>query len=112
MPKLYNIIDKLEETRSLEKEEFVLLLDNLSEPLAQYTYEKARKAANEKFGNRIFIRGLIEISNYCKNDCLYCGIQGFFQKIWMMCCYADYLERARILLAANNVYQWRLQPAS
>lgn len=75
MPKLYNIIDKLEETRSLEKEEFVLLLDNLSEPLAQYTYEKARKAANEKFGNRIFIRGLIEISNYCKNDCLYCGIR-------------------------------------
>jgi hypothetical protein len=40
------------------------------------------------------------------------GIQGFFQKIWMMCCYADYLERTRILLAANNVYQWRLQPVS
>jgi 3-deoxy-D-manno-octulosonate 8-phosphate phosphatase KdsC-like HAD superfamily phosphatase len=40
------------------------------------------------------------------------GIQGFFQKIWMMCCYADYLERTRIILAANNVYQWRLQPAS
>jgi hypothetical protein len=29
------------------------------------------------------------------------GIQGFFQKIWMMCCYADYLERTRILLAAT-----------
>lgn len=75
MEKLYNIIDKLEETRALEKEEFVLLLDNLSEPLAQYAYEKARKVANENFGNKIYIRGLIEISNYCKNDCFYCGIR-------------------------------------
>ena len=27
------------------------------------------------YGNKIFIRGLIEISSYCKNDCLYCGIR-------------------------------------
>ncbi len=75
MSKLYDIIDKLEETQSLEKEEFVQLLDNLSETIAQYAYEKARKKAQDHFGNRIYIRGLIEISNYCKNDCLYCGIR-------------------------------------
>lgn len=75
MQKLYDIIDKLEETGSLEKEEFVFLLDNLSESLAQYSYERARKVANENFGNSIYIRGLIEISNFCKNDCLYCGIR-------------------------------------
>lgn len=75
MSKLYDIIDKLEETQNLEKEEFINLLDNLTETLAQYAYEKARKVAREHFGNRIYIRGLIEISNYCKNDCLYCGIR-------------------------------------
>ena len=75
MSKLFEIIDKLEETQSLEKQEFVQLLDNLLEPLAQYTYKKARKTAQKYFGHRIYIRGLIEISNYCKNDCLYCGIR-------------------------------------
>lgn len=41
--------------------------------------EKLRKSAedlrNEIYGKRIFIRGLIEISSYCKNDCFYCGIR-------------------------------------
>lgn len=27
------------------------------------------------FGNRVFLRGLIELTNYCKNDCYYCGIR-------------------------------------
>jgi biotin synthase len=75
MPDLYSIIDKLEANRKLEKEEFILLLDNISDSLSQYAFEKARKAAVKNFGNRIFIRGLIEISNYCKNDCYYCGIR-------------------------------------
>lgn len=39
------------------------------------------------------------------------GIQGFFQKLWKICSYADYLELTRILSAANSVKQWRLQPA-
>jgi hypothetical protein len=40
------------------------------------------------------------------------GIQGFFRRMWKICSYADYLERTSILLAASNVHQWRLQPAS
>ena len=39
------------------------------------------------------------------------GIQGFSQKLWRICSYADYLELTRILSAANSVKQWRLQPA-
>ena len=35
----------------------------------------ARKLTLKIYGNKIFIRGLIEISSYCKNDCLYCGIR-------------------------------------
>lgn len=42
-------------------------------------YEYARTAAlakkRERFGDDVYVRGLVEISNYCKNDCLYCGIR-------------------------------------
>ena len=37
--------------------------------------QKARKTALRTFGSRIFIRGLIEISSYCRNDCYYCGLR-------------------------------------
>lgn len=35
----------------------------------------AKKKRDDVYGNRIFIRGLIEFTSYCKNDCLYCGIR-------------------------------------
>lgn len=75
MSNLFELIDKLETNRNLEKEEYVLLLDNMSDSLSQYAFEKAREKALLHFGNRIYIRGLIEISNYCINDCYYCGIR-------------------------------------
>jgi len=70
-----HLIDKLAERRSLNKEELVLLLGNVSESLSEYLFERSRKRANEFFGNRIYTRGLIELTNYCKNDCYYCGIR-------------------------------------
>ena len=75
MLKLYETIDKLEADGKLNKEEFVYLLNNMSDSLSRYAIEKARKKSLAYFGNRIYIRGLIEISNYCKNDCYYCGIR-------------------------------------
>lgn len=36
---------------------------------------EAEALRNEVYGKRIFIRGLIEVSSYCKNDCYYCGIR-------------------------------------
>lgn len=38
-------------------------------------HKKARQFANENVGNNVYFRGLIEFSNMCKNDCLYCGIR-------------------------------------
>jgi biotin synthase len=38
-------------------------------------FSKARKTREDVFGKSVFIRGLIEITNYCKNDCYYCGIR-------------------------------------
>ena len=43
--------------------------------LKKYLKEKARDKADRIFGKYIFMRGLIEFTNYCKNDCIYCGIR-------------------------------------
>ena len=72
---LYSLIDKLEKQRSLTVCEYQQLIDNYDSELAVYTAEKARLACQRHYGKDIYIRGLIEISNYCKNDCYYCGIR-------------------------------------
>ncbi len=53
----------------------MFLLENITEEETEYLREKAVKARKKVYGNSVFIRGLIEISNVCKNDCLYCGIR-------------------------------------
>ena len=65
------LIDKLEALQILSREEFaeLLLCDD------DYLFERARFKAQEVYGNKIFMRGLIEFTNYCKNDCYYCGLR-------------------------------------
>ncbi|WP_277668789.1 [FeFe] hydrogenase H-cluster radical SAM maturase HydE [Caproiciproducens galactitolivorans] len=69
------LIDKLYKQNILRKDELCALLDNLTAKSAPYLFEKARSVTNRNFGNRIYVRGLIEFTNYCKNDCFYCGIR-------------------------------------
>ena len=38
-------------------------------------FARAAAERDRVYGRRVFMRGLIEISNHCKNDCLYCGIR-------------------------------------
>lgn len=64
------LLDKLNTTHSLCFDEYKALLQN---PEPEYAAALAKKA--NVYGNKVFIRGLIEISNICKNDCLYCGIR-------------------------------------
>ena len=45
------------------------------EAIREYAASLARKRQHEVFSNQVFTRGLIELSNYCKNDCYYCGIR-------------------------------------
>ncbi|MBO5421876.1 MAG: [FeFe] hydrogenase H-cluster radical SAM maturase HydE [Clostridia bacterium] len=75
MNKLLSLIEKLETEHSLSLDEYVCLIENRTEESAQLLREKADKVRREIYGNTVFIRGLIEISNFCKNDCLYCGIR-------------------------------------
>ena len=69
------LIDKLEETSNLTKGEWIMLIQDHSPDTAEYLFEKARKHQKEYFGNKVYTRGLIEFTNYCKNDCYYCGIR-------------------------------------
>lgn len=51
------------------------LLASEDEALIKNLFEQAREVADGIYGKRVFIRGLIEISSHCKNDCLYCGLR-------------------------------------
>lgn len=75
MDSLYKLIDKLEETSHLTKEEWTFLISSRSKELAECLFQKARRWQRRYYGSRIYARGLIEFTNYCKNDCYYCGIR-------------------------------------
>ena len=69
------VIDRLEAGGYLEREEWAALLVDFDESDRLYAAQKAVATANRYFGNRIYIRGLIEFTSYCKNDCYYCGLR-------------------------------------
>ena len=69
------LIDKLRDTRALTREEWVQVIEGRDEDAARYLFETARAIRHAVYDRDVYIRGLIEISNYCKNDCYYCGIR-------------------------------------
>lgn len=69
------LIDKLYQTQALDKEELIFLIAGRNRDTELYARELARQVRERTYGNRVFIRGLIEFTNYCKNDCYYCGIR-------------------------------------
>ncbi len=73
--KLLTIIEKLQKEHKLSIAEYEYLIENRCSEAADMLAEFAVKIRKEIYGNKVFVRGLIEISNICKNDCLYCGIR-------------------------------------
>lgn len=77
--KLISLVDKIsiasvqDKKNLIKKDDFLLLLKN-KDLIFDYTRNKANQIRQENFSNKIYIRALIEISNYCKNACFYCGI--------------------------------------
>lgn len=69
------LIDKLYQTHGLEKEEFVDLIKNYNGEDREYIFTLSRSLSEKYYEKEIYIRGLIEFTNYCKNDCYYCGIR-------------------------------------
>ena len=75
MTDIQDIIQKLCDTGSLTREEIITLLENRDSEIQAELAKKASEAAKEHYGNKVFVRGLIEFTNYCRNDCYYCGIR-------------------------------------
>ena len=68
-------INLLEQQHILPREELSALLDGQCEELSAYLFPKADRIRRENYGTDIYVRGLIEFTNYCRNDCYYCGIR-------------------------------------
>lgn len=92
------LIEKLNNTHSLNKDEALQLIKQGVQH-KNLLFALAQKTAHKSFGRQIFVRGLIEFTNYCKNDCYYCGIRRsnknaaryrLTQEEILECCHAGY----------------------
>lgn len=97
---LHELIDRLHKEHTLTRGEFITLIKERDEENASYLASLAREEAVKIYENGVFPRGLVEFTNYCKNNCYYCGIQGSNQ-------YANRyrLSKDEILSACENGYQ-------
>ena len=69
------IIDRLYETNNIEKKDLIYILDNLNDDIYNYIVEKAHQTCLKNYGKKVYMRGLIEFTNHCFRDCIYCGIR-------------------------------------
>lgn len=70
-----NIIDYIAQNRDITREQLEAVLTTDDKESIEYLRSSARRVADSVYGNKIFMRGLIELSSYCRNDCLYCGLR-------------------------------------
>ena len=73
--KVLHLIEKLTEEHSLELSEYEYLIENRTRESIELLREYAVKARKAVYGTDVYIRGLVEISSFCKNDCYYCGLR-------------------------------------
>ncbi len=72
---MLDLIDQLRRERILARDQFVSLIEANTPELREYAAGLARATCREHYGDAVFVRGLIEFTNYCKNNCFYCGIR-------------------------------------
>ncbi len=75
------LIEQLFENSDLNDEDFMFLLDNISESNLDNLFKYSRVRREENYSNKVYMRGLIEFTNFCNKGCLYCGISKYNRKI-------------------------------
>lgn len=75
MSKERDRIEEIRKKRDIDIELLDFLLSTKDEQTIRYLKNRARDIADDVYGQQIYMRGLIEFTNYCKNDCKYCGIR-------------------------------------
>jgi len=93
------LINKLHKENFLNEEELIFILDNVNIYGRDYLMEKADETRKKFYGNRVYLRGLVEISNYCKRKCKYCGINALNKNI-----HRYRLSKDRILKSCEDGY--------
>lgn len=72
---MIRLIDKLERERTLSEGELVSLINCRDGDVTEELFRRARAVREAHYGREVYVRGLIEFTNYCRRDCLYCGIR-------------------------------------
>ena len=72
---LKQLIDRLNENHSLDTREYEALIAGFDDDLASYAAQLAVAQRKRVYGTAVYTRGLVEFTNYCVNDCFYCGIR-------------------------------------
>lgn len=73
MADITHIIDKLFYGESMTNDELAVIIS--CDKYDRLLFDKADAVRQKVYGKEVYIRGLIEISSYCKNNCYYCGIR-------------------------------------
>lgn len=71
---IINLINKLYENNDLAYDELIFILKNIEYSGREYLIKKAHETRMRFYGNKVYMRGLIEFTNHCKSQCKYCGI--------------------------------------
>jgi len=72
---MQHLVDILRSERQLSARQYRSLLTTSDRDAVNYLYQAARETACQHFGHGVYVRALIELTNQCRNDCLYCGIR-------------------------------------
>lgn len=75
------LINRLHKCNNLEDEEILKLLNGMDEDHIVYLKDKALETRRRYYGNKVYLRGLLEFTNYCSRDCEYCGIHASNKKV-------------------------------
>lgn len=93
------LVEKLYRTSDLTDAELKALIEADSPEVAELLKKRADEVRQRHYGKKVFLRGLIEVSSYCRNDCLYCGIRRSNKSAERY-----RLTREQIMLCAENGY--------
>ncbi|MDR1608148.1 MAG: [FeFe] hydrogenase H-cluster radical SAM maturase HydE [Deltaproteobacteria bacterium] len=72
---LRDLVNYLAEGQVPSPAELTRLIDGQTPALAELVFEKATAIRQRYYGTEVFARGLIEFTNFCQNDCYYCGLR-------------------------------------
>lgn len=109
--RMVRLLEQLYKENQLDKSQLKYILDNISYETAESLFTYAHKCRTNTYQNRVFLRALIEFSNYCKNNCYYCGIRRdnhsvsryrLSPEVIIDCCKSAYLQGYRTFVLQSG----------